>query len=96
MSAYFVARLRITNPARYNDYLEGTDDALAGTGGEVIAVDDATVTLEGNAPPGRSVIIRFSDEAALRAWYESPAYRRLKTIRDEAAEGVAIIVHGLS
>lgn len=94
MSAFFVARLDIRDPARYEDYLAGFDEVFAGTGGEVLAVDDATVTLEGEPTPGRSVIIRFPDEASLRRWYDSPAYQRLKGIRNEAAEGTVILVHG--
>ena len=94
MSAFFVARLRIQDMKRYAEYLAGFDEVFEGSGGTVIAVDDDTVTLEGNAPPGRSVIIAFPDEAALRGWYDSPGYQRLKAIRNEAADGVAIIVHG--
>jgi uncharacterized protein (DUF1330 family) len=40
------------------------------------------------------VIISFPDEAALRAWYESPGYQRLKVMRNQAAQGVVIMVHG--
>lgn len=94
MSVFFVARLAIADPALYEDYLAGFDEVFSGSGGEVVAVDDETLTLEGNPPPGRSVIIRFPDEAALRAWYESPGYQRLKDIRNRAAQGVVIMVHG--
>ena len=94
MSAFFIARLDIRDPGRYGDYLAGFDEAFACTGGEVLAVDDDTETLEGEPAPGRSVIIRFPDEAALRRWYDSPAYRRLRGIRNEAAEGDVILVHG--
>jgi len=94
MSAFFIARLDIRDPVRYEDYLAGFDAIFAGTGGEVLAVDDETVTLEGEPAPGRSVVIRFPDEAALRRWYDSPAYQRLRSIRNEAAEGAVILVHG--
>ena len=57
-------------------------------------MDDDTVTLEGEPGPGRSVIIRFPDEDALRRWYDSPAYQRLRSIRNEAAEGSVLLVHG--
>lgn len=94
MSVFFVARLAITDPVLYEDYLAGFDEVFAGSGGEVVAVDDETLTLEGDPPPGRSVIISFPDEAALRAWYESPGYQRLRDIRKRAARGVVIMVHG--
>jgi uncharacterized protein (DUF1330 family) len=40
------------------------------------------------------VIISFPDEAALKAWYESPGYQRLRAIRNRASQGVVIMVHG--
>jgi uncharacterized protein (DUF1330 family) len=94
MSVYFVARLDIKDPGRYEDYLSGFDPAFEGRGGEVLAVDDGAEVLEGQAPKGRSVIIRFPDEASFRAWYDSEAYRSLRAIRNEAAEGPVILVHG--
>lgn len=94
MSVFFVARLAISDPGLYAEYLGGFDEVFAGSGGEVVAVDDETLTLEGSPPPGRSVIIRFPDEAALRSWYESPGYQRLKAIRNRASQGVVIMVHG--
>lgn len=94
MSAYFVARLDIRDPGLYEEYLAGFDEIFEGSGGEVLAVDDGTVSLEGSPPPGRSVIIRFPNEASLRAWYESPGYQRLREIRNRAALGTVILVHG--
>lgn len=67
MSVFFSATIRIHDPAGYEAYLAGTDEALAGTGGEVIAVDDAPMVLEGDPRRGRVVLIRFPDEAAFRA-----------------------------
>lgn len=94
MSVFFVARLVITDPVLYEEYLSGFDEVFEGSGGKVVAVDDDTLTLEGSPPPGRSVIISFPDEAALRAWYDSPGYQRLKDMRNRAAQGVVIMVHG--
>jgi uncharacterized protein (DUF1330 family) len=94
LSAYFLAFLRIHDRATYEKYLEGTDAALEEYCGQVLAVDDAPLALEGTPPGGRAVIIRFADEAALRRWYDSPAYRSILPYRLAAAEGEALAVHG--
>lgn len=92
MSAYFVAFIRISDKARYEEYLAGFDAVFEG--GEVVAVDDAPIILEGNPPAGRTVIIRFPDDATLRRWYDSPGYARLRAIRQSASEGDILLVHG--
>jgi uncharacterized protein (DUF1330 family) len=94
MSVWFSATIRIHDPNGYEAYLAGTDEALAGTGGEVVAVDDAAVPLEGRPSPGRRVLIRFPDEAAFRAWYDGPLYRRLREIRFAAADCETVLIRG--
>jgi uncharacterized protein (DUF1330 family) len=94
MSVYFAATIRIHDAERYARYLDGYDTAFAGTGGEVVAVDDAPVVLEGAPLPGRVVLIRFPDEAAFRSWYESPAYAAIVVHRHAAAATDALLLHG--
>jgi len=94
VSVYFCAFIRVHDDALYARYLEGTDAALAGTGGEVLAVDPAPVVLEGAPCGGRAVLVRFPDEAAFRGWYESEVYRRIAAIRYAASEGDALLVKG--
>ena len=93
-SVIFAATIRIHDKARYQRYLDTYDEAFAGTGGEVLAVDDAPVTLEGRPLRGRIVLIRFPDEAAFRCWYGSPAYKRIVVHRHAAAETDALLVQG--
>lgn len=93
MSVYFIAQLRVHDPAEYERYLDGFDDAFAGTGGEVVLVDEAPAILEGDWPFTRVVLIRFPDETALRSWYDSEAYCRLRAIRQGAADGPVIVAH---
>ena len=91
---YFSATIRIADSAEYQRYLDAYDEAFAGTGGEVLAVDDAPVTLEGAPLRGRVVLIRFPDEAAFRSWYDSDAYRRIVVHRHAAADTDALLVSG--
>lgn len=94
MSVYFVAGLRVHDPALYDQYLDGFDAIFQRYDGEVLAVDEAPALLEGEWPYSRAVVIRFPDEAALRRWYESEAYQELAGIRRRAADGFIVAVHG--
>ena len=91
---FFAATIRIHDTAEYQHYLDAYDEAFAGTGGEVLAVDDAPVRLEGTPLAGRIVLIRFPDEAAFRSWYDLQAYKRIVVHRHRAAETDALLVRG--
>jgi len=93
-SVVFAATIRISDHAEYQRYLDAYDEAFAGTGGEVLAVDDAPLRLEGTPLPGRIVLIRFPDEAAFRSWYDSDAYKRIVVHRHKAAVTDALLAHG--
>lgn len=93
MAAYFMAQLRVHDPDRYEHYLDGFDDVFEPFGGEVVLVDESPTVLEGEWPYTRVVLIRFRDEAALRRWYDSDGYRRLRAIRQAAADGSVIVAH---
>ena len=43
--------------------------------------------LEGDVKPMRQVTLEFADMAALKAFYNSPAYQRLVLVRQGATRG---------
>ena len=66
---HIIANLEIHDADRYREYEKGFFPILKRHGGELVTLDDATVTLEGaSPPPGRIVILRFASEEAARAW----------------------------
>jgi uncharacterized protein (DUF1330 family) len=93
-AVFFFATIRIHDRTGYQHYLDAYDEAFAGTGGEVLAVDDAPIGLEGSPLTGRVVLIRFPDEAAFHSWYCSDAYKRIVVHRHKAAETDAQLVRG--
>ena len=94
MTAYFVAQIRIDDPAEYQGYLDACDEVFARFNGEYLAVDAAPTVLEGAWPYTRSVLIRFPSEADLLAWYKSPEYQAIVVHRLGGARCDSIIVHG--
>ena len=94
MSSYFIALINIHDPARYEQYLAGFDEVFEKFQGEVIAVEDNPRVLEGKWPAGRTVLIRFPNDQAVRTWYESPEYQQLARHRQEASVASVAIVTG--
>lgn len=94
MTAYAMAFLEITDREHYSKYEAGFMDALAPFGGEVLVVDEAPIVLEGEAPKGRIVLIRFPSSDKLDAWYSSDAYQEILPFRKAASRGQVISVKG--
>ena len=58
--------------------------------GEILAVPDEPQVLEGDWRYTRAVLIRFSDEAEARRWYESAECPELSEHRWRASKGAVI------
>ena len=94
MTAYFVAQINIFDHENYNRYLDGYNEVFDRYKGQVIAVDDAPVELEGQWEYKRTVIIKFPTEDDLLNWYQSPEYQELARYRRKASDANIIMVHG--
>ena len=92
MPVYFIVQEEIRDAARMAEY--GPKARAAATTGKVIAAG-APQVIEGAWHGDRVVVIEFADEAAFRAWYDSPAYREALTIRLGATDSRAAIVSGI-
>ena len=84
MSVYCVALINIRDREGFGRYQ-----------GQVLAVDEAVETLEGEWPWTRTVLLRFPDRDALRAWYDSPDYQALMQHRTAASSAAIGIVTAL-
>jgi len=78
---WFSAHFSVDDPATYRVYEQGFFPILKAHGGRFLTYDDAPVVLEGERAPGRTVLIEFPSEAALRGWWDSPEYRELAVHR---------------
>jgi uncharacterized protein (DUF1330 family) len=94
MSAYVIGHMSVTNPEGYKDYAAQVPATLAAHGGAFIVRGGHATTLEGEMPHGRHVVIRFPDRAAAEAWYNSPVYQEIVSIRFAHSSGVLMIVDG--
>jgi uncharacterized protein (DUF1330 family) len=94
MSAYWIGEHRVTDQAKFAEYLRRVVPMIERHGGRYLTRVGSHEVLEGAWKPDRVVIIEFPDMAAIKAWYGSPEYRPLIAMRREAAEDVLIMVDG--
>jgi uncharacterized protein (DUF1330 family) len=97
MSAYWVARARIIDPAEYKKYAELAPGIIAGYGGKILARGGRSQILEGPDKFDRFVVIEFPSFEDGVACFSSQEYQAAATFRrNGSGEVEAIIVEGSS
>ncbi len=94
MTVYAVAQFKFTDKAKYDRYAARFMDVFRNYQGKLLAADERPVVLEGEWREDKFVLVSFPDEAALRAWMESPEYIDIARDRKDGTEGCVILVHG--
>lgn len=94
MSAYIVfTRESTRDTAELETYSQQVGGALTGHPVSVLAAYGRQEVLEGPEVEG-VVILEFPTFAAAKAWYDSPAYRKVRDHRFRGADYRAVIVEG--
>ncbi len=94
MPAYLIARVEVTDWARYREYIKATPEVIARFGGKFIVRGGEVVTLEGPEEKRRVVIIEFPTLGQAKAFYHSDAYAKVKAWRAGAANGQFLAIDG--
>jgi uncharacterized protein (DUF1330 family) len=95
MAAYFLFdNVEVNDPAALARYAEQAGKLVAEHGGRYLAAAVAPEVVEGDPGLSSVVLIEFPDVASARAWYDSPAYRPLKALRQRAVRNTAVLFHG--
>lgn len=95
MTVYAVAQLRFTDRAAYDRYQARFMEVFVGFAGRLLAADERPKVVEGGWPYEKLVLMSFPNEAAFRAWAESPAYRDISRDRLAGAEAVVVLAKGV-
>ncbi len=90
MAAYFILHCQVHDLDKLRQYQAGARPTLVAAGAEVVVFDAKTETVEGESPGSSTVILKFDDIDAAKAWYNSPGYQAVLGLRQEAADGIAL------
>lgn len=93
--AYVITHIDVKDPVAYEDYKAQAPLSIAQYGGEYLVRGGRMEVLEGAAPAGRTVVLRFPSLERALAWYNSPEYEKPKALRHAVSEGRAIVVEGV-
>lgn len=85
---------RVTMGPPIVEYLERIDATVVSFGGHFIVHGGDFELLEGSWP-GNLIVIEFPDRAQASAWYNSPAYQAIVTLRTDNSDSDVIMIDGV-
>jgi uncharacterized protein (DUF1330 family) len=91
--AYWVARIDVTDPEAYKQYVAANAAAFAKYGAKFLVRGGNAETREGSAR-ARNVVLEFKDYDTAKACYESSEYATAMKLRENASIGDLVIVEG--
>jgi uncharacterized protein (DUF1330 family) len=95
MPAFLIADIQVQDENTYAAYRTANPDIVNQYGGRYVALGGQVEVLEGDWHPRRTVIIEFPDMAALKAFYDSEAYTKLREIRWRSADSRLVAIQTL-
>ena len=93
--AYYVAEFEITDAEGIKPYSAQVESTFKPYGGHFIVRGGKTISLEGEAPKRRRVVIEFSSMEKAQAWYNSAEYTELRKIRQRTAKTDVYLIEGV-
>jgi uncharacterized protein (DUF1330 family) len=86
MAANLIGQVIVIDENQFAPYVQRTTTLIAQHGGQVLDVVRAVETIEGDWPVGAlTALVRFPDEASLRAFWNSPQNAAMKDLRHSTA-----------
>ena len=95
MPAFVIYQGEVLDPVRYEDYKAEAAESVRAAGGRYLARGGEIDVLEGDPPPGRTVVLEFPTRAAAVAWYEGERYTAARALRDGVARARMYVVDGV-
>ncbi len=96
MPAYVIYMGEVADPARYEDYKPLAAASIEAAGGRYLARGGEVESLEGEAPPSRTVLLEFPTLQAAVDWYSGAAYAHARAVREGAATARMYVVDGVA
>jgi uncharacterized protein (DUF1330 family) len=93
--AYVILQVDVTDTARWDEYKVEASPTILAAGGRYVIRGGATLPLEGEAPPGRTVVIEFASRAAADEWYHGEGYTRARALRNGAGAARVYVIDGV-
>jgi uncharacterized protein (DUF1330 family) len=95
MPAYMIVQLEVTDAAKFAAYREAVPAVVEAFGGRYLVRGGTVEVLEGSHDGRRLVVFEFPSVDAIKRFWMSPEYAKVKPLRENAAEVDAWVVPGV-
>ncbi|MBR1247391.1 DUF1330 domain-containing protein [Bradyrhizobium sp. AUGA SZCCT0169] len=95
MTVYVIVQLKMTDRPAYDRYQARFFDVFKKFQGRLLSADEGPAVLEGVWDRDKLVLMSFPDEAAFRAFADSPEYLEISRDRKAGADGIVLLAKGL-
>jgi len=96
MTLYVIAQLKMMDRASYDRYQARFFDVFRKFNGQLLSADESPSVMEGDWNRDKLVLMSFPDEAAYRAWADSPEYLEISKDRKAGAQAVVLLAKGFT
>jgi uncharacterized protein (DUF1330 family) len=96
MTVYVIAQLKMTDRTAYDRYQARFFDVFKKFSGRLLSADESPEVMEGKWDRDKLVLMSFPDEAAYRAFADSPEYQDISRDRKAGAEAIVLLVKGFA
>lgn len=96
MTAYLIAHVDISDAQGYEEYKRLVPPLVAAHGGRYLVRGGSLERLEGDGTVKRLAVLEFPSMTHLKAFYESPEYRRLIAVRQSTTQSTLYAAEGVS
>ena len=96
MTVYVIVQLKMTDRAAYDRYQAKFFDVFRKFSGRLLSADEQPAVIEGSWDRDKVVLMSFPDQAAFRAWADSPEYREIAKDRKAGAQAVVLLAKGFA
>jgi uncharacterized protein (DUF1330 family) len=94
LTVYVIVQLKMTDRAAYDRYQARFFDVFKKFNGTLLSADEKPAVVEGEWDRDKVVLMSFPDEAAFRAWADSPEYLEISKDRKAGADGIVLLAKG--
>lgn len=86
MPAYLIVQINVTDPEKFARYREVVPGVVEAFGGRYLVRGGAVEVLEGSYGGRRVVLFEFPSLDAIKRFWHSPEYAKVKPLRENAAD----------
>lgn len=94
MSAYLILDIEVIDSALYARYIAKAPEIIERYGGRYLVRGGSVLPVSGSWRPERMVVIEFASAARAQECLNSPEYREITPLREQATVSRAIIIEG--